>query len=197
MDPCFTDWCSSTLMLLIRALNSVKFIFCSVYLVIIVEFVLGRDANRQCIQLLLLDTWTLSYKFTDEHPIKTEASLMTEANWFNPGIALFEENMLVVSTHKIVFHRVAILIDCFMHLFFPSLVKSLAFDEEHGLILHQCLDDLRINILELESHGLPLELRYLDHILGLTHLVGHTHPLEHLLWVLDHLYPVHVMLVNE
>ena len=78
---------------------------------------------------------------------------MTEANRLDPGIALLEENMLIVSAHKIILHRVTILVNCLVHLFLPSFVKSLAFHEEHRLILHQCLDDLRVDILEFESHG--------------------------------------------
>ena len=122
---------------------------------------------------------------------------MAETNRLHQGVTLLEEDVLIVSCNKVILHWVAVFIDCFMHLIPPFLVKSLTFDKKHWFKLHESLNDLRINTLELESHRLPLEVLDLDQILVLVDLITYGHDVLHVLMRCHNLYPVHVVLVDE
>ena len=120
MDPTFTFGGLPRFMCLLIAFNSVKLVLCPVDLVVTIKFELCANIHRHYVFDLLFDTWSFRNKFTLENSIDAETSITTNLYWLRPCEALFEVYMFEVGCHKLVFNRIAEIINCLQNTLSPT-----------------------------------------------------------------------------
>ena len=93
------------------AFYSVKLVFRSVDLVVTIKFELCANIHCHYVFDLLFDTWSFRNKLTLENSVNAETSITTNLYWLRPCEALLEVYMFEVCCHKLVFDRIAKIID--------------------------------------------------------------------------------------
>ena len=84
-----------------------------------------------------------------EDPVDSDATIVAEINWLDPGVALLEENVLEISLDERVLDRIANVVECLPCVFTPLFVQFHSASEENLVELDQLLDDSRMHAFEL------------------------------------------------
>ena len=151
VNPYFSCWRISVLMIFFGTLYAVKLVIGKIYLIISKEFKFCGNCDRDTSLILLFDSWTLRYELTLENTINSEALIMTKAYRFGPSVAPLKENVFKVGRNKRILNSVAPIINRLCCYFPPLFWQSYRSNEKQGIKCDQSKGDTRCRLIEFDS----------------------------------------------
>ena len=120
MDPCLPLRCVALLELSASALDSIEFVFGSIYFIFSEQFVLGTDHACNCRQFLHLYSGAFRHELALKDAVDTNSSIVAERDRLSPGVALFEKDVFEVGLDEGVLNRITVIIESLHHIFAPA-----------------------------------------------------------------------------
>ena len=120
MDPCLSLRCVALLELSASALDSIEFVFGSIYFIFSEQLILGTDHACNCWQFLHLNSWAFRHELALKDAVDTNSSIIAERDRLSPCVALFEKDVFEVGLDEGVLNRITVIIESLHHIFAPA-----------------------------------------------------------------------------